>query len=312
MRNFLPFPFAPYNGGYTSKAFNNGAGRQKGTMVPLRVLWDAYKANGQNLGTNNPNFAVSFDLNTAGPNTVIGTWTIQSVYIDNMGVDFPVYIYFNDTQFPVVSPPNSAGWFQVFSNARAGLIIAEGITDATRTEQTAVYFTDVAMVPYIDYELSQGVSLFRASPSIQRGGAFSNTTFAAEALGDINNQSGISLTSTTSAGIFFAGPGPLGRQLSGFYYVTSLMINIIGQWAAAETTDFVSIVDVDAANTIIAPTYFVPTTAQFHLAPVAVTTVYNQEGQLKLDATHLWQIQHVGGALLSGIAQCFVTYTYQP
>lgn len=186
-RNFLSFPFAPYAGAYTSKAFNYSGGLAfKGLLVGINIQWALYRVGLQPLGNLNPNFAVQFNLNTAGPNSVSANWTVQSVYIDNEAVNFPVYVYFPDTQFAVSCPANSAGWYQVFTNARQALVCGLGITslDVANAVQTNVFFTDALMVPSLDQEIAASLSYFIASQSIQRGGGVANQNYGPPALGD--------------------------------------------------------------------------------------------------------------------------------
>lgn len=184
-RNFLAAPFAPYQGTYTSKAFNSDNG-QKGLMVTLDILWATYQANGQTLGPANPIFAVSFNLNTAGPNTVAAQWYVQSVYVDNEGVDFPVFVYFLDTQFTISCPANAAGWYQVFTNGRQGLITGEGIDAAAIStgQRTRIFFTDVLMVPYLDQEYPNAIALWKSSPQNE---FMLNAAYDTPALGDLVN-----------------------------------------------------------------------------------------------------------------------------
>lgn len=170
-RNFLSFPFAPYQGTPSSKAFNNGRGQLKGLMVGYSIIWATYKVGIQSLGSKVPNFTVNTNLNAAGPNSVSQGWTIESVYIDNEGVNFPVYVFFPSTGFAVSCPPNSSGWFQVFTIDRLALITAIGIPDIdiANLVQTNVFFTDAFMVPYLDQEQQTAVQFGLSSPLISLG-----------------------------------------------------------------------------------------------------------------------------------------------
>jgi len=184
-RNLLAYPFQPYNGAYSSEAVNDGRGAQKGLSVRLDLVWKTYSANAAPLGSSNPNFAVAFNLNVAGPSTVSGTWTVQSVYVDNEGVDFPVYVYFSDSQQAVSAPANSAGWYPVLTNQRQGLVTAIGITDSAiaANQITKVFFTDVFMVPSLDQEVQSAVALWIGSTLIQRTQT-NLSGYGAPALGD--------------------------------------------------------------------------------------------------------------------------------
>lgn len=184
-RSFLQYPTAPYNGAYSSKAFNAGRGDKIGELVPVDLLWGSYTVNGQPLGSANPNFSVSVNLNTAGPQTVGGTWTPRSVYIDNEGVDFPVYVFFPDTQFTVSAPANSAGWYQVYTLGKQALVTALGIDNRaiTLAQRTRVFFTDVLMVPSLDEEIQSTQDLWLASLEIASQ-SIATAGFGPPALGD--------------------------------------------------------------------------------------------------------------------------------
>jgi hypothetical protein len=170
-RNFLAYPFSPYQGALSSKAFNDKRGQPKGLMVGLSIIWSLYRVGNQSLGTANPNFTVQANINAAGPNTVAQGWTIESVYIDNENVNFPVYVFFPSTGFAVSCPPNSGGWYQVFTLDRNALITGIGIPaiDIANNVRSNVFFTDAAMVPYLDQEQQTAVQFGLASPLITLG-----------------------------------------------------------------------------------------------------------------------------------------------
>jgi hypothetical protein len=207
-RNFLQFPSAPYNGTYSSKSFNNGSGQQKGLMVPLTIVWGSYLFNGLPLGSSNPNFAIAFNLNSAGPNTVSGTWTVQSVYIDNEAVNFPVYVYFTDTGFSISCPANSAGWYAVYTSQRSGLVIGLGVDNNTivNDEFTNVFFTDVFMVPSLDQEEPFAADFNLISPFI----TFSGSGGQLDAVSIIASGSGY-----TSGALAVSGGGGTGATAGG-------------------------------------------------------------------------------------------------
>lgn len=176
MRNFYPIPFAPYNDAFSSRQFNGPNG--KGTMVEALVKWFTYTVAGQPLGTANPQLNVTVDLNSAASQTVNVNWVIRSVYIDNEGVNFPVYVFFPTTKFAISCPPNSSGWYQVFAADRRVWIIAEGIADVDIANQvvTNVFFTDAVVASYLDQEAPTAVSSKLNSPVISIGGGGGNVT----------------------------------------------------------------------------------------------------------------------------------------
>lgn len=227
-RNFLAYPTAPYQGTLSSKAFNDGRGRQKGLMVGATIPWALYTVAGAPLGNANPNFAVAFNLNTAGPNTVSGSWDIQSVYIDNEGVDFPVYVYFEDTFFTVSCPANSAGWYQVFTSGRQALITAIGITDAAiaAAQMTRVFFTDTYMSPSLDQEIVTATALWLASPTLARVN-LNSVGFGVPSLGDqADNTSMFASGVGTSAQVFVPAAGG-SLPPSKFIIVNALLMNLL-------------------------------------------------------------------------------------
>lgn len=196
-RNFLAYPFAPYQGTLSSKAFNDKRGQMKGLMVGLNIIWSLYLANGQLLGSANPNFTISCNINSAGPNTVSQGWTIESVYIDNQNVNFPVYILFPSTGFAISCPPNSAGWYQVFTLDRNALISGLGIPniDIANNVRTNVFFTDTAMVPYLDQEQQSAVQYGLASPLVTLGSSGGGlTSIGVTAIGSCYAGGGLAIT----------------------------------------------------------------------------------------------------------------------
>jgi len=170
-RNFLSYPFAPYKGIFSSRSARAN-GRQS-SLIVASIEWALYTANGQSLGNSNPNFVVNMDLNGVGPSVVAQQWAIQSVYIDNENVDFPVYVYFPDTFFAVSCPPNSTGWYQVFTNSRSPRIAGLGISDndISGAAKTNISFTDALMVPYLDQEIASAVELGLSSPITSLSGS---------------------------------------------------------------------------------------------------------------------------------------------
>lgn len=322
-RNFLSYPFAPYNGAYTSKPFNNGRGGQKGTLVAVDIVWSAYQANGQNLGSLNPNFCVTTNLNTAGPNTVSGTWTVQSVYIDNEGVDFPVYVYFPDSLFAISCPANAAGWYAVYTNARQTLICGVGISDSAiaAAQRTRLFFTDVIMVPSLDEERPSSVPLYLGSPLIQRTNSLL-PGYGPPALGD-QTQSGHLIVTETS--IFPTSQIILPKAASGFYYITSLFITaplIQSQYSTANggmqvTSEFSDLTLSKPIATFTTFSYLVPNTSNFDTSNP--TLLNGQNMNLRLDATHDYGLKATTVVNISGVLttfelymQAFIAYTLNP
>lgn len=171
-RNFLSLPFGVYQGTLSGKPFNDSVGKKR-AYVLANIFWGNYSVGIQPVGTLNPNFAVKVDLNSAGAQVVNQLWFPVSCYIDNQNVNFPVYVYFPDTQFVISCPANSAGWYKVFTLARAALISGIGISDLDIAAGafTNVFFSDADMVPYLDEEAPTAVAQGIASPQINFGGS---------------------------------------------------------------------------------------------------------------------------------------------
>lgn len=171
-------------------------------MVLASILWPNYRVGTQPLGQNNPNFTININLNNASASTVSQFWMIQSVYIDNENCNFPVYVYFPDTQFTVSCPPNSSGWYQVFTIARNVLVTALGISDfdIQRGAKTGVFFTDAEMVPYLDQEEQTAVNMQLASPVISIGGGGQILAINVANAGSCYADGGLSITGGGGAG----------------------------------------------------------------------------------------------------------------
>lgn len=207
-RNFLPIPAKAYIGGFSSRAFTRSHG--KGTMITASIPWFAY--------TLTPgSFAVTTNLQAAGPNLMPAGWQPQSCYIDNEGVDFPVYVFFPDTQFAISCPANSAGWYEVYTNGLLSIISGIGITQnaITTFQLTRLFFTDVEMTPYLDQEIQSAASLYLASTNLPRF-QINGLNYNSPALGDQPITASLVCTGG-SFNIALAAFGP-----NTFYYVTGI------------------------------------------------------------------------------------------
>lgn len=290
-RNFLAFPFAPYQGGFSSRAFNTS--RAKGTMITASVRWSDY--------TNTPGvFSVTTSLQAAGPNLVPAQWQPQSVYIDNEGVDFPVYVSFQDTQFVVSCPANSAGWYAIYTNGRQALISGIGIVanSLTTNQLTRLFFTDVPMTPYLDQEVQSAVSLWLASNAFPRF-SINNANYNAPALGD----------QPTSATLNCAGPGTAVIALSAvgpgvFYYLTALSANVVRIGAGVSNVTDVRLGSPSLSSAIWTWQWFSTAGAQDN-GPVFCDSGFN----LKLDASIQYTLQQISGPVSNDRFRVNITYT---
>lgn len=301
-RNFFPYPFAPYNGAYSALPVNDGRGNQKGEAVALDIVWASYAANGQALGAANPNYSVLFSLNTAGPNTVSGTWTVQSVYIDNEGVDFSVYIYFSDTKQAVSCPANSAGWYPVLTNQRQGLISGVGIPtkSITGNQLTRIFFTDVFMVPSLDQEIQSTVDLWLASSNISKGTGIVNTNYGAPALGD-QTVNYLDDMSTPFSRTILGSP-----SAAGFVYITGITVNFIG----VKTDGVVNLTAAAMTGSQSGQFYTFYVLGNANITPFV--QVYNKSGlNLKFQSAETIQWQNTA-PIVAGLVELFLEFTTNP
>ena len=222
-RDFLSLPSAPYKGSLGTLPIDRSG--KKGTMLRCNIKWSDYGA-----GAAVPNLCVVCDVNASGPNSAPQQLFIQSVYIDNLGVDFPVYVYFSDTQFPVACPPNTGGWFSVFTNQRRGMVCATGVSNNSRNQITKVFFANVDMVPYIDQESPSFIPNYIGSlTSIHDPSISLSPGFGPPALGDQTYSSGVDIaTPGTIVRYFGFGPYVFPNNL----YVTQLQGRISGAKSA--------------------------------------------------------------------------------
>lgn len=307
-RNFLSLPLGAYKGGVVSKTFNTGNGRVKGTMVALDLLWPLYQVNNIALGAANPNFVVNFNGTGLGTSAVPNGWFIQSVYIDNEDVDFPVYIYFTDTQFTVSCPANSAGWYQVFTNGRQALIAGIGISDSaiSAAQRTRVFFTDAVMTPALDQELPSALALWVGSNVISRPGTPPQPGYGIPALGDQYLNANIALLPGTAQ----VNLPPLGPFPGLFIYLTQIQVF---QWNLLNAATGIAIARAKLGNTVegdIFNAYFNGGPSVSTIAPPII--VADIHGNFRYDAsTRAWFLNidssnSVGG---SGTAVFQITYT---
>lgn len=301
-RNVLAFPFAPYAGQFSSRPFKSRG--RTGLAVAADILWSAYLANGSPLGTAHPNYTVAVNLNAAGPNSVSQSWNIQSVYVDNLAVNFPVDLYFTDTQFALAVPANSCGWYQVFTQARHVLITALGMSDFTViSARTKVFFTDVEMTPYNDEELPTVLALGISSPSVQLG-APTGTRLGinAAALGDQFQQVLQPLTAGSPAQAM-PRMGPFPGQI---IYITQVQITVFEFSPSGDT-------EVTLQSSIVTGPAFI-----FKIAAVATQAapqlIYDMRGNFPFDAGGFWASSlSLGGTYpASGRCQINVSFTIAP
>jgi hypothetical protein len=301
-RIFAGLTGTPYLGAYNGAAIDL-CGMTPGEnpqVIPLIIPWNLYSA-----GSAKPTASVAVNLQNATTGQSLFS-RVRSVYIDNLGCNVPVYIYFPDTNFTVAAAPNSTGWYPVTTNGIVALIIGQGFTNADLNSITNVSFCNMQVPPFANAELAQNVALYRSSPAIQRGNTIYNSLYAPPALGDQADNNTLSLTFPGTVQLF-GGP-----KASGFYYLTSVFIDIFGvsNLAAAIDTLFIESTGVSgllyqfgfvAPDSTIGPTNYI---AFLYLAQMTGL-------QLKLDATQNWRVRNQA-SISNGTANINLCYTYQP
>jgi len=259
--------------------------------IPFTVIWRTYGAN-----TAHPAVAVNVNMQPAQNTLQIDK--VKSVYIDNLGVDVPVYVYFPSTGFTVPAQPNSASWYPVITNDWLAVIIGEGFTDASAaTTVTRVFFSNMQMAPYVSNELLTSVALWKASSVVSKGTGIQNTNYGVPALGDQTSTYIFDLSNPFSTAIL-ATPQP-----SGFIYITGVTINLLNiQSALLGALRFNGSVSGNFLD------WFIPV---FNTqAPLVV--LFNKSGMnLKFQATETLSIQNAQ-PITSGLAEMFFEWTSNP
>jgi len=300
-RSFLGIPFDPIQGlAPFLPASLCEPSNVPPAAIPYYIQWRTY-----NVGSVKPDMALNVNLQPATQTLQIDK--IKSVYIDNLGCDVPVYVYFPSTGFTVPAQPNSASWYPVITSDWNAVIIGQGFTNASRNAETRVFFSNMGMAPYVSNELLQNVGLGLASSSVSRGGALQNLNYGAEALGDqfVQSQRPINAAGTTIA---------LPARADGFYYIKSLRIDawdlVSGVAGGATCTMLFNSFTAPGVGTIINLGFLVPEVR----GPVGnVNLFYMSDMNLKYDARFDYNlVTTVGVGTGSGNAILSICYTTNP
>lgn len=274
-----------YNQKPTTAAIQLGS--ISGQCVPLILPWAVYSASSANL-------AVNVDLSDATITKALVS--IKSVYIDNMGSSAAAYVQFPDTGYTVVAKANSAGWFPVYTNQWKCTIYALGI-NPNAIPTTKVLISNLAIVPQLETELEESISLWLASPVLARSGA-NNAQYSPPAIGD----------QVLSIGINPAGQvAPIFNNHAGnFIYITDLFVTVQD---LAQSSQFAFYFESTGTAGIIISTS-VSTSAT---NVVSLATLINCHGNWKLDGSQSYQFrtEALAGAP-GGLIQAYVTYTIAP
>lgn len=293
MRSFLGFGQKTYIGVPSAQAIKLGGIASQ--IVPLNFQWLAYGAS-----TSVPNINVLVDLNGKVCSPLD---QIRSIYIDNLGSDCPIYVYFPDSQTTIVAKPNSEGWYPAFTNARVFQVVGEGFLTGS-IPQTLVVASNLYIPPSVNNEIDNAVTLYRASPLITRGNSIYNAGLGIPALGDQLFTSSLLDVTTVGATVpLWNTPYP-----SGFLYITNLAIYGIGISNGVANVGQLFIESTGVAGVLMFPDWFqkpdIP--AGYSLEIARLTGL-----QTKLDATQTWRARITSNGDGGGI-QIYSSFTQQP
>lgn len=278
MRNFNAVPAKNYIGTPFVKPLSYGG--IAGIGVPLVFNWVSYGAS-----TLAPNQTSIVDLRSKGVATkIIG---IRSLYIDNMGSDVPIYVYFPDTQYTVVCQPNSSGWYKVYTGELVFWVVGLGFLTGS-APSTFIIATNLSVESAIDLEIQTSIALWKASATISRGTTIYNQNFGTPALGDQTIQ-----YSPTPWAIGVMQNNLWGTPLSsGFIYLTHVDIRA-GLYVQVNTAAGVDIIieSTGAAGVLYQYRLDFPGgfAAVFENPSVPILTLNNMN--VKLDATQTWRMR---------------------
>lgn len=265
-------------------------------VAPLQFQWISY----QPKAPVPANINVLVDISSL-PGQTRTLDKIASIYIDNLGVAFPVYVYFPDTGHTVVAPPNTAGWYLVFTNGKIFWVVGLGLisNDLSKTNILAANFY---MPPSSDEELPQSLALWLASPSISRGTTILNTRYGTPALGDISEQKIISVLTLGPNLQLFNTPQP-----TGFIYLTAVAVNVF-DWQTGGGTTQADLRIWETSSGQILYDFIMNATVN----NIPAFRLFSETGlNLKLDATVPWKATNFQ-AFASGYWQLYLNWTFQP
>ncbi len=273
------------------------------TTIALQFNWLNYGAS-----TLNPNINALIDLPGGSARQKLDK--IYSCRIDNLGNPVPVYVYFPDTAYTVVAPPNSVVWEPVQTAQFSAWVIAEGFTTGN-VGSTAVYLCNFLAPPFIDYEFEQVASLWKASATISRGQTIYNQNFGVPALGDQTVQY---LNVVTTTGVIqnnvWGTP-----YASGFLYLTHVDFSLtqLDMNAVGPSSTFTAVLEsTGTAGMLYQVTWGAKTPAAFNAA-LDTQKLLNFSGMnVKLDATQTWRIRCTTLIQLTGNLTSAFNFTTNP
>ena len=281
-RSFLGFGQVAYIGTPYTRPITFGG--IKGISVPLRFDWLSYGAS-----TVNPNVNVLVDLSTQNTKALI---EIRSVYIDNLGSDVPVYIYFEDTDYSVVAAPNSAQWLPVYTKSLKFWIVGLGFLTGN-IPTTKVIVTNLVIEASSDVEIATSIALWKASATITRGSTIYNENLGTPALGD---QADTHTGAFNSAGVMVPSLWQT-PQPSGFLYVTNIDFTFISPAFIGAGGSTVVVVESTGISGLLYSFIFSGSSTILGVQKLLGLNGMN----LKLDATQTWRLRCTSQSGVVGI-----------
>ena len=296
-RSFLGFGQVPYIGvPYSTPIKLAGIA---GIQVPLLFQWLSYGAS-----TSKPNINVLVDCDIANLRSLD---QIRSVYIDNLGSDTPIYVYFPDTGYTITAKPNSEGWYPAFTNAKKIWVIGLGFLTGD-IPSSYVILCNIPLPPSVNTEIDNAVALFKASPTITRGTTLYNSNYGVPALGDqLFSSARLDLSTVGNTVNLFNTP-----YSKGFLYLTylAIIVTYIAQPpGGSQGYCIVNLESTGVGGTLITPRFNTSPPPSFGPNPQSIAGQVQLNGlQTKLDATQTWRARVTSNAGV-GDAQIYASFT---
>lgn len=209
--NFNNVPRKTFQGAAPQLILSPQGGNKNAGWLTASIDWSKY---GVSVAV--PSIAIPFTF--GGTNSPRQFGKCLSVRIDNTAVATSSYVFFPDTGYVVVAPPDSIVTENVISDAQTVLLIGQGFTNAA-PGQTNFFFANFCQQNFFDPEITQATALWLASANPRLTPTIFNTNLGTPALGDQQ----VSFLIPLSNASFNVLP-----QLNlGFYYFTHVFMRLV-------------------------------------------------------------------------------------
>ena len=176
-------PVKPYQGILASQAFKRWG--QSGNLVKAKINWNTDYGAGDNL----PALCVIVTFQPFAVGTVQQDFKPLSVYINNLGNSLPIYVWFPDTEYEIVCPPNSEGWFAAVTNSTIAWVFGLNF-QTTFPASSTIFFSDLLIPNYVNVAIPQNVENWISSLNIGSGGGANVVTIVPIAPGGVGYANG--------------------------------------------------------------------------------------------------------------------------